>query len=169
MLNLMMENTTPSSQYSPSSRHNEKRCYVQMSTCWFQILLSFSMYISEIQFILDAINDYLNVKVCQSYVLSAWSGIHPLATDPSANDTANTSRDHVVSIDVSGLVTIFGGKRTTYRIMAENAVDATSKVGKLSLSNECVKALKSSFLKRVLWPIGNRYQKNKTWVFLRTR
>lgn len=94
----------------------------------------------EIQFILDAISDYLNVKVRRSDVLSAWSGIRPLATDPSANDTASISRDHVVSTDVSGLVTITGGKWTTYRSMAEDAVDAAIKVGKLSPSNGCITA-----------------------------
>ncbi|KAH9325362.1 hypothetical protein KI387_005540 [Taxus chinensis] len=94
----------------------------------------------EIQFILDAISDYLNVKVRRSDVLSAWSGIRPLATDPSSNDTASISRDHVVSTDIGGLVTITGGKWTTYRSMAEDAVNAAVKVGKLSPSNSCVTA-----------------------------
>lgn len=94
----------------------------------------------EIQFILDAISDYLNVKVRRSDVLSAWSGIRPLATDPSANDTASISRDHVVSTDIDGLVTITGGKWTTYRSMAEDATNAAIKVGKLKPSNNCVTA-----------------------------
>lgn len=48
-------------------------------------------------------------------VLSAWSGIRPLATDPSAKNTESISRDHVVCEDYPGLVTITGGKWTTYR------------------------------------------------------
>ncbi|GMH07894.1 hypothetical protein Nepgr_009734 [Nepenthes gracilis] len=92
----------------------------------------------EIQFILDAISDYLNVKVRRTDVLSAWSGIRPLAMDPKAKNTESISRDHVVYEDCPGLVTITGGKWTTYRSMAEDAVDAAIKSGKLSPSNECI-------------------------------
>eukprot|EP00252_Welwitschia_mirabilis_P011436 TRINITY_DN25692_c0_g1_i1.p1 TRINITY_DN25692_c0_g1~~TRINITY_DN25692_c0_g1_i1.p1 ORF type:complete len:643 (+),score=145.85 TRINITY_DN25692_c0_g1_i1:408-2336(+) len=91
----------------------------------------------EIQFILDAISDYLHVKVRRADVLSAWSGIRPLATDPSAKDTASISRDHVICTDSGGLVTITGGKWTTYRSMAEDAVNAAIKIGKLGPSNGC--------------------------------
>ena len=48
-------------------------------------------------------------------MLSAWSGIRPLAIDPSAKSTESISRDHVVCEDYPGLVTITGGKWTTYR------------------------------------------------------
>ncbi|XP_073124398.1 glycerol-3-phosphate dehydrogenase SDP6, mitochondrial isoform X2 [Henckelia pumila] len=92
----------------------------------------------EIQFILDAISDYLNVKVRRMDVLSAWSGIRPLATDPRAKNTENISRDHVVCEDFPGLVTITGGKWTTYRSMAEDAVDAAIDSGKLSPTNKCM-------------------------------
>ncbi|KAG0484405.1 hypothetical protein HPP92_008282 [Vanilla planifolia] len=92
----------------------------------------------EIQFILDAISDYLNVQVRRSDVLSAWSGIRPLAVDPSAKNTENISRDHVVHEDHPGLVTITGGKWTTYRSMAEDAVDVAIKSGKLTPTNGCV-------------------------------
>ncbi|CAN6568519.1 unnamed protein product [Malus baccata var. baccata] len=92
----------------------------------------------EIQFILDAICDYLNVKVRRTDVLSAWSGIRPLATDPSAKSTESISRDHVVCEDYPGLVTITGGKWTTYRGMAEDAVNAAIKSGKLTPENGCL-------------------------------
>ncbi|XP_068645761.1 glycerol-3-phosphate dehydrogenase SDP6, mitochondrial [Aristolochia californica] len=92
----------------------------------------------EIQFILDAICDYLNVKVRRSDVLAAWSGIRPLAIDPSAKNTESISRDHVLCEDYPGLITITGGKWTTYRSMAEDAVDASIKSGKLTPSNGCV-------------------------------
>ncbi|KAJ4720731.1 Glycerol-3-phosphate dehydrogenase [Melia azedarach] len=93
---------------------------------------------NEIQFILDAISDYLNVKVRRTDVLSAWSGIRPLATDPSVKNTESISRDHVVCEDYPGLVTITGGKWTTFRSMAEDAVNAAIKSGKLSPSNGCL-------------------------------
>uniref|UniRef100_A0A5B7B378 Glycerol-3-phosphate dehydrogenase n=1 Tax=Davidia involucrata TaxID=16924 RepID=A0A5B7B378_DAVIN len=92
----------------------------------------------EIEFILDAICDYLNVKVRRTDVLSAWSGIRPLATDPRAKNTESISRDHVVCEEYPGLVTITGGKWTTYRSMAEDAVDAAIKSGNLSGSNKCL-------------------------------
>eukprot|EP00887_Chlorella_sp_A99_P002318 scaffold10.g2318.t1 len=58
---------------------------------------------AEVQFVLDAIADYLTVR--RSDVMSAWSGIRPLAMDPSAEDTASASRDHVVTVDPDGLIT----------------------------------------------------------------
>ncbi|KAI3458938.1 hypothetical protein Pfo_015601 [Paulownia fortunei] len=92
----------------------------------------------EIEFILDAISDYLNIKVRRMDVLSAWSGIRPLAVDPNAKNTESISRDHVVCEDFPGLVTITGGKWTTYRSMAEDAVDAAIESGKLSAANKCM-------------------------------
>ncbi|KAK7279005.1 hypothetical protein RJT34_24046 [Clitoria ternatea] len=92
----------------------------------------------EIQFILDAISDYLNVNVRRTDVLSAWSGIRPLAMDPTAKNTESISRDHVVFEDHPGLVTITGGKWTTYRSMAEDAVNAAIKSGKLTPANGCI-------------------------------
>ncbi|CAL5360966.1 unnamed protein product [Camellia sinensis] len=92
----------------------------------------------EIEFILDAICDYLNVKVWRVDVFSAWSGIRPLATVPRAKNTESMSRDHVVCEDYPGLVTITGGKWTTYRSMAEDAVDTAIKSGKLSRTNKCL-------------------------------
>jgi glycerol-3-phosphate dehydrogenase len=51
-------------------------------------------------------------------VLSAWSGIRPLAIDPHASSTAAASRDHVVSYNpTSGVVFVSGGKWTTFREM----------------------------------------------------
>ncbi|NXD65663.1 GPDM protein, partial [Eolophus roseicapillus] len=57
-------------------------------------------------------------------VLAAWSGIRPLVTDPNSKDTQSISRNHVVAISNSGLVTIAGGKWTTYRAMAKDTIDA---------------------------------------------
>ena len=57
-------------------------------------------------------------------VLSAWAGIRPLVKDPDAGDTASLVRNHVVHVSDSKLVTIAGGKWTTYRAMAAETVDA---------------------------------------------
>lgn len=64
-------------------------------------------------------------------VLAAWSGIRPLVTDPKSADTQSISRNHVVDISESGLVTIAGGKWTTYRSMAEDTIDAAIKAHNL--------------------------------------
>lgn len=93
---------------------------------------------SEVQFILDALSEYLTVKVRRSDVKSAWSGIRPLALDPKASDTSNALRDHVVTVDHDGVVTITGGKWTTYRLMAKDAIDYAVKTNHLeSLAQPC--------------------------------
>ncbi|MCO5550748.1 hypothetical protein L7F22_004239 [Adiantum nelumboides] len=92
----------------------------------------------EIQFILDAISDYLCVKVRVTDVHSAWSGIRPLASDLSLTNTANISREHILCEWPEGLVTIAGGKWTTYRSMAEDAVNLAIKVGSLTPTNGCI-------------------------------
>ena len=69
---------------------------------------------SEVDFILDALGDYSTVKPRREDVLSAWSGIRPLAADPTKGSTENITRDHVLASE-SGLLTISGGKWTTYR------------------------------------------------------
>ena len=57
-------------------------------------------------------------------MLSAWSGVRPLANDPHAGSTAEASRDHVISLNPeSGVIFVAGGKWTTYREMAQDAVD----------------------------------------------
>ncbi|XP_062389385.1 glycerol-3-phosphate dehydrogenase, mitochondrial-like [Sardina pilchardus] len=80
----------------------------------------------DINFILKEVRNYLSsdVEVRRGDVLAAWSGIRPLVTDPSSKDTQSICRNHVVSVSQSGLVTIAGGKWTTYRSMAEETMDA---------------------------------------------
>ncbi len=51
----------------------------------------------------------------ESDVLSAWSGIRPLASDPTKGNTENLTRDHVVAEERDGTVLVTGGKWTTYR------------------------------------------------------
>lgn len=57
-------------------------------------------------------------------VLSAWSGIRPLVSDPNKPDTQSLARNHIVHVSPKGLVTIAGGKWTTYRSMAVDTIDA---------------------------------------------
>ncbi|XP_044268032.1 glycerol-3-phosphate dehydrogenase, mitochondrial-like isoform X1 [Tribolium madens] len=80
----------------------------------------------EILFILEEVKNYLNpdVEVRRGDVLSAWSGIRPLVSDPNKPDTQSLARNHIVHVSDSHLVTIAGGKWTTYRAMAQETIDA---------------------------------------------
>ncbi|KAF3824457.1 hypothetical protein GH733_008742 [Mirounga leonina] len=87
----------------------------------------------DINFILNEVRNYLScdVEVRRGDVLAAWSGIRPLVTDPKSADTQSISRNHVVDISESGLITIAGGKWTTYRSMAEDTINASIKAHNL--------------------------------------
>ncbi|XP_053326450.1 glycerol-3-phosphate dehydrogenase, mitochondrial isoform X2 [Spea bombifrons] len=87
----------------------------------------------DINFILTEVKNYLSndVEVRRGDVLAAWSGIRPLVTNPNSTDTQSISRNHVVDVGDSGLVTIAGGKWTTYRSMAEDTLDAAVKAHNL--------------------------------------
>jgi glycerol-3-phosphate dehydrogenase len=78
----------------------------------------------EIDFILETANAYLSHPAEREDIKSVFAGIRPLVKTAGADDTASLSRDHTLIIDPdSGLITIAGGKWTTYRKMAEDAVD----------------------------------------------
>ena len=67
------------------------------------------------------------ILVRRGDVLAAWSGIRPLVVDPSSKDTKSVSRNHVIEVSDNNLITIAGGKWTTYRSMASDTVDAAIK------------------------------------------
>ncbi|CAG8454782.1 17699_t:CDS:2 [Funneliformis caledonium] len=94
----------------------------------------------EIQWILDEIRRYLSpdIKVRRGDVLAAWSGIRPLVRDPSAKNTAGLVRSHIIHVSDSNLITVAGGKWTTYRAMAKDAIDKAIDVFELKPINECL-------------------------------
>lgn len=96
----------------------------------------------DIDYVLRHVNQTFDVPVARSDVRAAWSGLRPLVRDPSAVDTAGASRDHVVHVAPSGLVTVAGGKWTTYRRMAEDAVDAAVAAGALQAGPSATEHLK---------------------------
>lgn len=83
----------------------------------------------EIEWILKEVQNYLQpeINVRRGDVLAAWSGIRPLVRDPKKGKSEGLVRNHLVTTSESGLVTISGGKWTTYRQMAEEAVDESLK------------------------------------------
>jgi glycerol-3-phosphate dehydrogenase len=87
----------------------------------------------EIQFILDTAAQYLSRPPGREDVLSVYVGIRPLvkAAGADAGKTSALSRDHTIDIDSAGLLTIVGGKWTTYRHMAEDTVNHAATLGRL--------------------------------------
>jgi glycerol-3-phosphate dehydrogenase len=77
----------------------------------------------EIGFLLEHAARYLTKDPTARDVLSAFAGIRPLVGAPEEGGTAAISRDHTLQVSRSGLVTLAGGKWTTYRRMAEDAID----------------------------------------------
>src|ERR1700730_7620403 len=78
---------------------------------------------AEIGFILTNASKYLSKRPSRSDLLSVFAGLRPLVKVGDAKSTAALSRDHTILISNSGLLTIAGGKWTTYRKMAQDAVD----------------------------------------------
>lgn len=85
----------------------------------------------EIAFILETAGQYLAKAPTRADVLSVFAGIRPLVKAGDGSNTAALSRDHTIHIDGSGLVSIAGGKWTTYRNMAEDCVNQAAMLGKL--------------------------------------
>ncbi|KAL3459968.1 FAD dependent oxidoreductase-domain-containing protein [Aspergillus heterothallicus] len=79
----------------------------------------------DINWILTEIRRYLapDINVDRSDVLAAWAGIRPLVRDPKVKSSEALVRNHLITVSPSGLLTCAGGKWTTYRQMAEEAVD----------------------------------------------
>ena len=76
----------------------------------------------EIEFIMQHINKYLDVEIKRSDVQSVFVGLRPLVKKGAGNKTALMPRDHTILVSTSGLVTITGGKWTTYRKMANDVL-----------------------------------------------
>jgi glycerol-3-phosphate dehydrogenase len=85
----------------------------------------------EIDFILSQAARYLVRPPTRADVLSAFAGLRPLVRSDDGADTAALSREHLVLISGSGLVTITGGKWTIYRKMGEDTVDQAAAVAGL--------------------------------------
>lgn len=85
----------------------------------------------DVDYLLRQLAKYFSLTVTRDDILAAWCGLRPLVCDPKASDTAGISRDHTVNVSPSGLVTITGGKWTTYRRMASDTVEHAMKIAGL--------------------------------------
>ncbi|MBW3650266.1 MAG: glycerol-3-phosphate dehydrogenase/oxidase [Actinobacteria bacterium] len=82
----------------------------------------------DVTYILAALNQFVTHKVSEADVVGTWAGLRPLVRNERSVRTADLSRRHKVVVSPTGLVTITGGKLTTYRKMAEDTVDEVGRV-----------------------------------------
>ncbi len=82
----------------------------------------------EIEFLVSHSGKYLTRGPKRSEVLSAFAGLRPLVKGTDESSTAALSRDHTILIAPSGLLTIAGGKWTTYRKMGQDVIDQAEEV-----------------------------------------
>ena len=86
----------------------------------------------EVEFILQTAALYLARKPERADVLSVFAGIRPLVRSGESGNTASLSPDHTIRIENSGMITICGGKWTTYRHMAEDCVNQAATLARLA-------------------------------------
>lgn len=89
---------------------------------------------SELEFLLSTAGQYLTKQPVRADILSVFTGIRPLVRKGKGTSTSKLSRDHVIVVSESGLVTITGGKWTTARRMGEDCVNRAIKVAGLAYS-----------------------------------
>lgn len=90
----------------------------------------------EIDFLLDTVNTALATPITRADVVGTYAGLRPLL-DSGEGKTADLSRNHAVLRSSNGVVSVVGGKLTTYRKMAQDAVDAAVAAGGLT-ARSCV-------------------------------
>lgn len=95
----------------------------------------------EINFILKHAARYLTKDPKREDVKSVFAGLRPLAKPDDAKDTSSVSRDHSISVDESGLITVTGGKWTTYRKMGEDTIGKAAEIGGLENKNSVTESL----------------------------
>ncbi|MHB8439672.1 MAG: glycerol-3-phosphate dehydrogenase/oxidase [Acidimicrobiales bacterium] len=95
----------------------------------------------DVDYVLDAANSVTSSRLERSDVTGVWAGVRPLLARTDGRHvserTADMSRRHTVRVGSSGLVTVTGGKLTTYRRMAEDTVDALLRQGRVSTTARC--------------------------------
>jgi glycerol-3-phosphate dehydrogenase len=91
----------------------------------------------EVAYLLRHVRKYFDLQVDEKDVKAVWSGLRPLIFAADAGNTARLARDHFIQTSSSGLLTITGGKWTTYRAMAQDAVDLAIKNFNLAPQRDC--------------------------------
>jgi glycerol-3-phosphate dehydrogenase len=86
---------------------------------------------AEIDFLLETVSPYLSRKPTKHDIRAVFTGVRPLVRRSNVHSTKQLGRDHVINVSPAGLVSIIGGKWTTYRKMAEDCVDRAAAVAGL--------------------------------------
>ncbi len=97
---------------------------------------------NEIDFILHTAGQYLAKAPTRDDVRAAYAGLRPLVKAEGAGSTKTLSRDHAIRISASGLITITGGKWTTYRHMGADVINRALEVGQLPAVASSTETLK---------------------------
>ena len=92
---------------------------------------------NEVEFLLKTGNEYLDTKLTKDDILSVFAGLRPLVSPQGNTDTKNISREEMMLVSDSNLITMSGGKWSTYRKMAEDLTDKMIQVGKLIPVRAC--------------------------------
>lgn len=92
---------------------------------------------SEVEFLLKTGNEYLETKVSRSDIQSVFAGLRPLIGSSGEGKTKNISREEAILVSPTNLVTMSGGKWSTFRKMGQDLTDKLISVGSLSPLSEC--------------------------------
>jgi len=98
----------------------------------------------DVEYLLKHLEIYFDLKITKKDILSSWCGIRPLVAPPTNASTSSIVREHLITQADSGLVSIIGGKWTTYRKMAEETVDFV--ISEFDLENKKCKTKKLKLL-----------------------
>lgn len=95
----------------------------------------------EVDFILSELGQYLQKTPTRADVLSKWSGLRPLVRpDAKELETKSISREHDIQVSATGLVTVTGGKWTTYRVIAKDTLQVCIERGLINAAIHCTTA-----------------------------
>ena len=100
---------------------------------------------ADVEYVLNAVNTWTSAGLSPADITGTWAGLRPLISEAHSGRTADLSRRHKVIVSPNGLVTVTGGKLTTYRKMAADTVDAVLAAGPMrgGAADQARKAMKA--------------------------
>jgi len=87
---------------------------------------------SEIEYLIEIVNRYLRRPIGRTDITATFAGLRPLVNSAATSSTSKLSREHAIDVSPRGLISIAGGKWTTYRKMAEDVIDTAARRGGLA-------------------------------------
>jgi len=95
---------------------------------------------ADLDYLLGQANRWLDPALTHADIVGVYAGLRPLLSGES-DSTSKLSREHAVSVAVPGLVSVAGGKYTTYRVMAADAVDAAVEAAGIDAPASCTERI----------------------------